>query len=355
MRKIFVLLLSVCLFVISGCSSQDLDGKAIYESALANMNKLDSIKMQMDMQLSIEAENEDDSDLSVTLPIKIVLIVTDMQSADQSGYVETSVSILGNSSTSKQWIKDGLVYIDENGTKSVAENTTDDVLIDLDSTDVSNDLEDIKATKVDDKYKIEAKLPFAAFKDMMSSSGAESVLEEMTSEEDIPITIIVNAENYIESMTMNTSIVMADVGTMVMDCEYTYDDYNEASLPEFDESEFLSDEMYESGYVYGEYDLTLDNAQDLMAMGYEDLGDYVYHNGEYYIDLEYKQIYTDSALIFYDWEYDQSFAYDSEMNPVCLYDFTFEELSQGDESSCDVESFIALRAAYNEIAKSILE
>ena len=201
--------------------------------------------------------------------------------------------------------------------------------------------------------KIDAKIPFDTFKDLMGSSLEDTAMLDQLTLDDVSLTIII-ADGYIEAMELDTGAIdIEGLGEMTIEASYAYADLNEAAVPEFDPSEF-DDDRYQAETVYGEYDLTLENGDDLVALGYEYVGEDTYYNGLYIIDLEYKQIANDDLSVIYDWEYDQTAVYDVDMNAICGYDHTLNMYGLGDESVCPLSDIGYLREAYNDIAERIL-
>ena len=351
MRKLAIICLSLLLgMTMFGCS-ESLDGKAIYQDALAKMSELDSIKMEMVMDLDIGwGENES----SLSIPMNITFIGEDINSDDPRLYTETTVEFMGVSSTNKQWMQDGLTYSDSDGEKEILEGVDFGEAEEVLNVDFGTDLTINNAVKEGDNIKIEATIPYETFKDLLANSmGDTSSIEDFETDDPIAINIFVDSDGYISQMDLNMELTMAEVGTMSLDATYTYSDINEASIPDFDPVEFGG--LYQSGYVYGDYDLKIEDANALIALGFEDMGDYVYFDGEYYIDLEYKQLYNQDGSIIYDWEFDQGLYYGGSEDPKCVYDFTLEYYTSGDESICDIPTLQSYRDAYNEIAASILD
>ena len=349
-QSLFALML---VLLLASCSQETLDAKAIYKAALDNMNGLDSIKMTIDMDIEI---NSTDEASSLSMPMDITFVVEDMKTDAPIIYTEANTNILGATSNSKQWVKDGITYIDTDGMKSISEGVefgdADEVL----GIDMSESLTDMQAERIDDKINITASLPLDTFKELMASSMSDTSILDQFTMDNASFELTINNDNYIESMKLDTGVIdIEGLGNMSLKATYTYSDYGTATVPEFDPSEFGETGSYESGYVYGEYDLTIENADDLIAMGYQDMGEDVYYNGTYAIDLEYKQFTINDASIIYDWEYDQTGVYDADMNPICAYDHTFEEFATGDENICPISDFTYVREAYNELASSILE
>lgn len=348
MKKFLVLAFGLLsLFNLSACTEKD--ARTIYEEALNNMKELDSVKMTVDMEIAMN-----DGESSLNIPLDMVFIGEKMNDEDPLLYLEMSSDFMGETTISKQWIKDNKTYSDVDGNKEILESATlkdSDEVFDF---DFSQKLENATISSEDDYIKLASEISFEDLKSLLSSTtSASSSLDLIDTDDPVLITIFISEDQYIDHMKLSYSSGMQDGESASFDISYNYSDFDKAKVPDFDPTEF--GELYESGYVYGLYDLTYDNANDLIARGYKDMGDYVYYNGEYNIDLEYKRLYDDDATIIYDWEYDQSTRYDEDMKVVCTFDFTFNNFVEGEDQSCDRNELEAYRDAYNELAKSILE
>ncbi len=351
MKKILkILLVGILASTLVACQSEEIDAVSIYQEARANMEALDSYTMETAMVMSVSGEDEDGSAVEISIPIDMTYILVGLTTDESSEYYSVSANFLGTESSIEGWFVDGVCYIDEDDYKY--KYTAED--IEITSVDIFtyiDETEAITGVANEEGYTLELNIEGSTFMEIMSalSEGSTSELfADVTIDDTVTITMEVDGDGYITSVSVAVTIELTDVGTLDMTADFTYYDFDSATLPEFDADSFID---YSTSYdtVYGDYDLTTDYAEALIAAGYEDMGDYLYYNGTYIIDLELKQIYSADAL--YDWEYDQGIVFDEDFNLVCSYDFINDE---GDED-CDATSMQELREAYNELASSILE
>ncbi len=337
MRKIVKLLLVGLLAItLVACGSETVDAASIYENARANMEGLDSYTMETAMVMTISAESDDGTVEELSMTSDMTYILVDLSSDSPSAYHSYSVSIDEEESTIEYWLIDGVLYIINDENKYTQEAGDADASS-VDLLTFIDEAEDMTATSNEDGYTLEIVVEGSVFLEIMTAMNSETDLfSDATVEEDVTFTVEINGDGYITAVSVAASIELTDAGTLTVSSDVTYYDFDSSSLPDIDTDSFTTG-------------LTTDNADDVIAAGYEDMGDNIYSNGTYIIDLELQQIYSADGV--YDWEYDQGAIFDEDLNIACGYDFAS---GTGDED-CDVSVIETLRDVYNELASSILE
>ena len=348
MKKIISLLLIVGMLISLVACEESIDAKALYAEALSNMSALSSVRMDTDMNISVEGSADD---ASVSIPMQLSFIGTGMGTDAESYYMETSASFLGASTNLKQWVVDGVVYTDQDGVKYTSEDTSTALTSDGVMSLAIEGLSDVSAAKNEDgSYLITINVTEEEIDTVMSDIIGTDVLSEMLGDVVIvaPVTlhVTITSERMISALDMTMTIEVAEVGAMSYDASFTYSEYDTATLPEYDPAEFETLNITD-GEIYGDHDITKDQAALLEASGYENLTGDIYYNGTYYIDLDLKQFYAPSTS--YAWEYDQAFSVDDELNFTCQYDM----ISGVAEGECDTELLDGLKSTYNDLATSL--
>ncbi len=359
MKKIVkVLLVGLLTLTLTACQSEQLDAASIYQTARDNMQALDSFTTEVSMVMSMSSGSEDSGNIQISIPINMTYVLVEADSESPEMYMLMSVNMLGMSSSYEQWYIDGISYIDEDGDRYI--ETSEDVEIlsyDLLSID---EMKSVSATRNSDGYDLEIVVDGLSLMNLimgeLGDSSASSLFSDIEIADSVTLTVQVSADYYITAASIAMSFDVADVESFDLTADYSYYDFNSSSLPDIDTSNFTDGSTTDSDYsytdfIYGDYDLTTDYAEDLIALGYEDIGNYMYDNGTYIIDLEYKLIYYQGVV--YDWELDEGYLYNDDYSVYnCYYDFVFDI---SDDDGCDVSTLQSLRDTYNELASSILE
>ena len=246
MKKILsTLFILTLLLSLVACQDEKLDAKEIYQKANAEMLKLDSYAVKAVANIDLSTGEEDSSSLS--FPIDMEMVFTDL-SSDPDFYLGMNIDAFGLNTSSKIYEVDGVVYTDVDGQKSYQEGAdfkaedymmTDDLFLE----DI-----DLSATKDGENYHLELELDNDTLMEAMNGLYGDQGLEAFDIEgfdfHDITASMNITKDYYIDDVKINFGMSMLEIGNITITCTIDYQDFNNASLPSFDRSEYIDSTNY---------------------------------------------------------------------------------------------------------------
>ena len=351
MSKLIKIALAAAFFLLTACQKQNLDPQSVYTEALNKMAELDAYHLSGDLHISLGSGNEDEVNLNLEFPLSLSLTAQDIKDDNPTIYASIALNLFGQSVEMKEWLTDGFVYSDLNGEKTATPSINADIGGYFHNFD--NQYATLSGQSDGDSYILKAEYDADTLNDLIAKLFQEEDLSALfTFNEPFISEMTINKDYYITAIKLENTLNITDLGILNIDGEFVFSDFDNAEVPAFNPEEFINDAAYISGYIYGDYDLNDSHSEQLIALGYEKLEDGIFYNGNYYIDIEFKQFYPDDKLI-YDWEFNQVSEYDKEDELVCIYDFDYG-IVDGEENSCDIAKYENLKADYDNLAATII-
>ena len=119
MKKVLFVLLTAFMILSTGCSSKSSDNpKDLLTKAYDNVMKMESLTGDMSVNVKVG------EGLTLSIPVNMDIRVrqNDLWTQDDDeAYVKTEMTLLGQSTVSETWTKNGKVYMDVAGMKSVSD------------------------------------------------------------------------------------------------------------------------------------------------------------------------------------------------------------------------------------------
>ncbi len=286
--------------MLVGCGEtkvdETLDGKAIYESASAKMEALDSLANTTKVHAEFTAVGEmtPDSEPKV-MEVMTKVSAKNLQSENDLEYqMDFYSNFLGEETKMQQWYFDGAVYTADDAHRYVFELEEDD-----DS--IEDTMEDTGFAGLDlaDAFKFEANAKDG--KTYISIEPRPEEIDEMIEELDLGIDpsvvnqgdfeisnieIIVNEEGYFEEQSFNLAFVSEGLNVKV-DLSIAFSDFNDVEIESIDPNSFNNiNEVIENKPVISQEVL-----QGLNDLGYQLYGEnnfvkQVNENEVYLLNLE---------------------------------------------------------------------
>ncbi len=315
---------------------ESIDASDAYTKANEQMDSLSAYMIEA--TINIEAKSSDET---VSLPSSLTYIIKDKGTEKEESYLMITDDISGTDI--KIWSAEGMSFIEDGDTRYRKEGIIS--AFDLDLNGVITE-ENISAKRQDDTVTVN--ISAVDVKDIMDQflDLGNNVYKDLVLADTADITVNINADGYISDIYFITAADIEGVGNVEVEMIIRYSAYDEVTVPEYDKEGFIDPDTANDS-VYADSDLTADNIAVLESSGYTLQDDGTYYNGTYHVDLEYRQLYTDTVV--YDWEYDQGYIVDDAYNIVCTYNF-IDDTSEGE---CDKETISALKTAYDELVSKI--
>ncbi|MEA5026225.1 MAG: DUF6612 family protein [Erysipelotrichaceae bacterium] len=332
MKKILIVVF-VLLLGLFGCTKTQTKEELLaeYQSITEQSAAMTSYAMNMEMNIAMTIGED-----SYNSTVETNMVVQDLGTETAKLYMSANTSTEGTDVTLESYFVDGVAYMDINGTRYYQEMTNDDYLS-MTGTYSSAFLQESSYIDTITKTK-EGNL--TVYTIVLNTDGLMEVYNDMIGELDYDtlgidvtydhaaISLKVNKDNYIESMTIDTAFQMSTSDDYVIDCAFTgsagFTDYNSAVVTLPDDLDTYT--AYTTAAETSEIQTMDDFAQWLVTdYGFEEIETNIfrqeYADGQYYyFDLNnYIYSYENSSA-----KYDYYFNDNIGMVGTCVYDFNTE-------------------------------